>query len=117
MSIANRIVGATNVGGQRLLDASVVALLPDAMLPCKHFHAALIHRDHQTFDHEGDAALPLYLSNDLDSDRGLATGLKTENLDDAAAGTGLGHPEQLSLYDLSPVSRRNICIVGKSNIQ
>jgi hypothetical protein len=45
-------IGAAEEGGKRLRYASIVALLPDAMLPCQPLDAVLVHDTHQLLKDE-----------------------------------------------------------------
>src|SRR6187402_1348256 len=50
-------IRTTNKRSQRFSDASIIALLPDAMLPCQHLDAVLIHDAHQLFENEEQVTL------------------------------------------------------------
>jgi hypothetical protein len=50
-------IRTTNKGSQRFADASIVALLADAVLPCQHLDAVLIHDAYQLFENEEQVTL------------------------------------------------------------
>jgi hypothetical protein len=56
MALEQHLIGTTNESRKSVLDASVVALLPGAVLPCQYLDAALIHSGQEPLDDEKQVA-------------------------------------------------------------